>query len=114
LIGFDKFGSIHRSFPRQPGPFDILGRPDAGMKLLRSHFARCRPLVAATSPGVAAIHDTVAAQLGERWSAGIIRKPRDNALIALGRAYVQINAARGGMGAAPRPLAQEEDHRVDA
>ena len=75
-------------------PCDILGRPGAGMALLRSHFAHYRPLVAATALGVAAaVHDTVAAQLGERWSAGIISKPRDNALIALGRAYAQINAA---------------------
>ncbi len=74
-------------------PCDILGRPGAGMVLLRSHFAHYRPLVAATALGVAAaVHDTVTDLLGDRWSAGIISRPRDNALIALGRAYAQINA----------------------
>lgn len=94
-------------------PCDILGRPGTGMALLRSHFAYYRPLVAATALGVAAaVHDTVAAQLGERWSAGIISKPRDNALIALGRAYAQINAALLGALTALQ-LAESGDHRAE-
>jgi alkylation response protein AidB-like acyl-CoA dehydrogenase len=73
---------------------DILGRPGDGMPLLREHFANYRPLVAATALGVAAaVHDLVAAQLQVRQSAGIITRIRDNALITLGRAYAQINAA---------------------
>ena len=75
-------------------PCDILGRPGEGMLLLRSHFAHYRPLVAATALGVAAaVHDLVAAQLSERWSAGSISRPRDNALDDLGGTYAQINAA---------------------
>jgi alkylation response protein AidB-like acyl-CoA dehydrogenase len=73
---------------------DILGRPGEGMLLLRNHFAHYRSLVAATALGVAAaVHDLVAAQLGERWAAGRISKPRDNALIILGSTYAQINAS---------------------
>ena len=94
-------------------PCDILGRPGEGMVLLRSHFAHYRPLVAATALGVAAaIHDTVAAQLADRWSAGIINRPRDNALIALGRAYAQINAAL--LAAVPAlQLAEVGGHRAE-
>jgi alkylation response protein AidB-like acyl-CoA dehydrogenase len=73
---------------------DILGRPGDGMPMLREHFAHYRPLVAATALGVAAAaHDLVAAHLQMRQSAGIITRIRDNALITLGRAYAQINAA---------------------
>lgn len=94
-------------------PCDILCRPGEGMALLRSHFAHYRPLVAATALGVAAaVHDTVAAQLSERWSAGIISKPRDNALIALGRAYAQINAALLAALTAQQ-LAESDDHRAE-
>jgi alkylation response protein AidB-like acyl-CoA dehydrogenase len=94
-------------------PCDILGRPGEGMALLRSHFAHYRPLVAATALGVAAaVHDTVTDQLGDRWSAGIIGRPRDNALIALGRAYAQINA---GLLAAltAQQLADTGDQRAE-
>ncbi|MCW2943498.1 MAG: acyl-CoA dehydrogenase [Actinoallomurus sp.] len=73
---------------------DLLGRPGEGMALLREHFAHYRPLVAATALGAAAaVHDTVAAHLNARRSAGIIAEVRDNALITVGRAYAQINAA---------------------
>jgi len=83
------------------------------MMLLRSHFAHYRPLVAATALGVAAaVHDTVAAQLADRWSAGIISKPRDNALIALGRAYAQINAALLAAITALQ-FAESGDHRAE-
>jgi alkylation response protein AidB-like acyl-CoA dehydrogenase len=74
-------------------PCDILGQPGDGMRLLREHFAHYRPLVAALALGVAAAaHDLVAAQLGRRLAAGDISRPRDNALVTLGRAYAQINA----------------------
>ena len=73
---------------------DILARPGKGMDLLREHFAHYRPLVAATALGAAAAAcDSVAARLGTRQKAGFITAPRDNALITLGRAYAQINAA---------------------
>ena len=79
---------------RASRPCDILGRPGEGMDLLREHFAHYRPLVAATALGAAAaVHDQVAAHLGTRQAAGVISRPRDNALITLGRAYAQINAA---------------------
>ena len=73
---------------------DILARPGTGMDLVREHFAHYRPLVAATALGAAAAAcDSVAAHLGTREKAGFITAPRDNALITLGRAYAQINAA---------------------
>lgn len=75
-------------------PCDLLGRAGAGMSLLREHFAAYRPLVAATALGAAAaVCDTVAAHLNARRGAGTINDIRDNALITLGRAYAQINAA---------------------
>jgi alkylation response protein AidB-like acyl-CoA dehydrogenase len=73
---------------------DLLGRPGDGMRLLREHFAHYRPLVAATALGAAAATcDAVAAHLDTRRRAGIIADVRDNALITIGRAYMQINAA---------------------
>jgi len=64
------------------------------MLLLREHFTHYRPLVAATGLGVAAaVHDLVAVHLQTRQRAGTITRIRDNALITLGRAYAQINAA---------------------
>jgi alkylation response protein AidB-like acyl-CoA dehydrogenase len=75
-------------------PRDLLGQPGAGMSLLREHFAHYRPLVAATALGAAAcVCDTVAAHLTSRRTAGIITDLRDNALVTMGRAYAQINAA---------------------
>jgi len=95
----------------QPG--DILGRPGEGMALLRSHFAHYRPLVAATALGVAAaVYDTVTDLLGDRWTAGTISRPRDNALIALGRAYAQISAALLAALTAQH-LAETGDHRAE-
>jgi alkylation response protein AidB-like acyl-CoA dehydrogenase len=73
---------------------DILVRPGKGMDLLREYFAHYRLLVAATALGTAAATcDSVAAHLDARRKAGCITSLRDNALIALGRAYAQINAA---------------------
>lgn len=94
-------------------PGDLLGRPGDGMVLLRSHFAHYRPLVAATALGVAAaVHDSVTDKLGERWSAGTISRPRDNALIALGRTYARINAGLLATFTAQR-LAESGDGRAD-
>jgi len=73
---------------------DLLGEPGEGMQLLKDHFARYRPLVAATALGAAAgVHDQVSAHLEQRRQAGAIASLRDNALIILGRTYAGINAA---------------------
>ncbi len=73
---------------------DLLGGPGEGMQLLKDHFARYRPLVAATALGAAAgVHDQVSAHLEQRRQAGAIASLRDNALITLGRTYAGINAA---------------------
>lgn len=94
-------------------PCDVLGNPGEGMPLLREHFAHYRPLVAATALGVAAaVHDTVAMQLRARQSAGIIARPRDNALITLGRTYAQINAGLLAALTAQR-LAESGDRRAE-
>jgi alkylation response protein AidB-like acyl-CoA dehydrogenase len=73
---------------------DILGQPGDGMRLLRSHFAAYRPLVAATSLGAAAaVHDHATTLLASRCQDGTIVRVRDSALITLGRTWAQINAA---------------------
>jgi alkylation response protein AidB-like acyl-CoA dehydrogenase len=75
-------------------PRDILGQPGQGMQLLRDHFARYRPLVAATALGAAAAtHDQTSTWLSGRRLSGAIEDFRDNALITLGQTYAQINAA---------------------
>lgn len=75
-------------------PCEVLGQPGEGMRLLRDHFACYRPLVAATALGAAAaVHDQTAATLAARREAGTITRVRDNALIALGRTWAQLNAA---------------------
>jgi alkylation response protein AidB-like acyl-CoA dehydrogenase len=75
-------------------PFEILGQPGDGMQLLHDHFARYRPLVAATALGAAAaLHDQTATLLTKRREFGIIARVRDNALITLGRTWAQLNAA---------------------
>ncbi len=82
------------------------------MRLLREHFAHYRPLVAAIAMGVAAaVHDQVAAQLGSRQASRAISRPRDNALITLGRAYAQINAGLLAAFTAQR-LAESGDARA--
>jgi alkylation response protein AidB-like acyl-CoA dehydrogenase len=82
---------------------EILGCPGQGMDLLREHFASYRPLVAATALGAAAAaHDQVAAHLRSRRQAGMIADLRDNALMALGGTFAQINAALLGATAAHR------------
>jgi len=73
---------------------DILGRPGDGMRVLHDHFARYRPLVAATALGAAAsLHDQTATLLASRRQAGVIARVRDNALITLGRTWAQLNSA---------------------
>jgi alkylation response protein AidB-like acyl-CoA dehydrogenase len=90
-------------------PCDILGQPGDGMRLLREHFAYYRPLIAALAVGVAAAaHDLVASHLVGRQTAGAISRPRDNALITLGRAYAQINA--GLLAASTAQRLAECDH----
>jgi alkylation response protein AidB-like acyl-CoA dehydrogenase len=92
---------------------DILARPGEGMDLLREHFAHYRPLVAATALGAAAAAcDSVAAHLDTRRKAGFITCLRDNALITLGRAYAQINAAMLAALTAQR-LSQANDDRAE-
>jgi alkylation response protein AidB-like acyl-CoA dehydrogenase len=100
-----------RNVPLQP--CEVLGRPGDGMALLREHFAHYRPLVAATALGAAAaVHDTVAARLSARRAAGVITCLRDNALITLGRAYGQINAAMLAALTAQR-LSESADQRAE-
>jgi len=75
-------------------PFEILGQPGDGMRLLHDHFALYRPLVAATALGAAAaVHDQTATLLTGRRESGAIARIRDNALITLGRTWAQLNAA---------------------
>jgi alkylation response protein AidB-like acyl-CoA dehydrogenase len=94
-------------------PSSVLGRPGDGMVLLREHFAYYRPLVAATAlGGAAAVHDHVTAHLCARRKAHVIVNLRDNALIALGRAYAQINTALLGAVTACR-LANCGDQRAE-
>lgn len=94
-------------------PCEVLGRPGDGTALLREHFGHYRPLVAATALGVAAaVHDLVAAQLRARRAAGLIADLRDNALIALGRGYGQINAALLAALTAQR-LSESGDQRAE-
>lgn len=95
------------------GLSSVLGRPGDGMALLREHFAYYRPLVAATAlGGAAAFHDHVTAHLCARRNARLIADLRDNALIALGRAYAQINTALLGAANAYR-LANCGDQRAE-
>jgi alkylation response protein AidB-like acyl-CoA dehydrogenase len=92
---------------------DIVAHPGKGMDLLREHFAHYRPLVAATALGAAAAAcDSVAAYLDTRRNAGFITGLRDNALITLGRAYAQINAAMLATLTAQR-LSEAGDERAE-
>jgi alkylation response protein AidB-like acyl-CoA dehydrogenase len=87
------WGELHLDDVRL-GPRDLLGSPGAGMTLLREHFAHYRPLVAATALGAAAAAcDIVADHLRIRRAEGIVTEIRDNALVAVGRAFAHLNAA---------------------
>lgn len=75
-------------------PDELIGQPGTGMRLLREHFAGYRPLVTATALGAAAgCHDRTVAALDARRRAEDIAGLRDNALIAIGRSYAEVNAA---------------------
>ena len=72
----------------------LLGRAGQGTAIFRSHFARFRPLVTACALGSAAgVHDRVRAALAARRDIGGVPRLRDNALIALGQSWAEINAA---------------------
>ena len=72
----------------------LLGRAGQGAAIFRSHFARFRPLVTACALGAAAgVCDRVRSELAERRGRGIVPRLRDNALIALGQSWAEINAA---------------------
>ena len=95
-------------------PSDILGQAGDGMALLRDHFSRYRPLVAATALGAAAaVHDQTATLLTDRLQSGAIGRIRDNALITLGRTWAQVNAALLAAGTAHR-LAEAGDPAAEA
>ncbi|WP_067649072.1 acyl-CoA dehydrogenase family protein [Nocardia harenae] len=79
-------------------PEDVL-RGD-GMTLLRSHFARYRPLVTATAAGAAAaLFDMVTATLADRHTTGGVPRLRDTALLSIGRAHAQLVSALLGAAA---------------
>lgn len=73
---------------------DLIGRAGEGLTIFRQHFSQFRPLVSATALGAAAAaHSFVADTLRARVRVGMLPRIRDHALITLGRAYVEINAA---------------------
>jgi alkylation response protein AidB-like acyl-CoA dehydrogenase len=73
---------------------DLIGGPGHGLEVFRQHFARFRPLVAATALGAAAgVHSLVAATLDAKHRNGVLLRIRDNALITLGRTHAALCAA---------------------
>lgn len=88
------WGELHlRNVPIDPRT-DLIGEPGHGLDLFRRHFARFRPLVAATALGTAAgVHTLVAATLDAKQRAGVLPRIRDNALITLGRTHAAICSA---------------------
>ncbi|GAA1854709.1 acyl-CoA dehydrogenase [Myceligenerans crystallogenes] len=72
----------------------LIGEAGQGLRIFREHFTRFRPLVTLCALGTAAsVHDRVRGLLADRSARGVIPRIRDNALIALGSAWAQINAA---------------------
>ncbi|MFI1994882.1 acyl-CoA dehydrogenase family protein [Actinoplanes sp. NPDC020271] len=72
----------------------LLGQPGGGLGIFHQHFARFRPLVAATALGTAAgVHSLVTGTLAERRRAGRLPRIRDNASIIIGRTHAEITAA---------------------
>jgi alkylation response protein AidB-like acyl-CoA dehydrogenase len=72
----------------------LLGDVGEGLRIFRDHFTRFRPLVTLCALGAAAgVHDQVRGLLADRASRGVVSRIRDNALITLGAAWAQINAA---------------------
>jgi alkylation response protein AidB-like acyl-CoA dehydrogenase len=75
-------------------PEDLVGEDGGGSDVFHEHFAHYRPLVTMTALGAAAsVHATVAATMRARVTLDIVRRPRDTALVALGRAYAELNSA---------------------
>lgn len=75
---------------------DLIGAPGRGLTVFRNHFARFRPLVAATALGAAAAaaaHHGITQALAAKVRIGILPRVRDNALVSLGRTYAELNAA---------------------
>lgn len=90
-------------------PQDVL--QGDGMTLLRNHFAWYRPLVTATAlGGAAAMFDTVVASLAARQSNGGISRPRDSALVTIGRTHSQVaTALLGAFASASLAASGNED-----
>lgn len=75
-------------------PEDLVGEDGDGLTVFNEHFAHYRPLVTMTALGAAAsIHSAVADALRARVEMGIVSRPRDTALVALGRTHVELTAA---------------------
>ncbi|MGW4369798.1 acyl-CoA dehydrogenase family protein [Nocardia takedensis] len=97
LAGWD-WGALHLD--------DVAVRPDdvlqgEAMGLMRSHFARYRPLVTATAVGgAAALFDTVTAALTERHAIGDVSRLRDTTLVSVGRSHARLVDALLGAAAA--------------
>lgn len=73
---------------------DLVGGTGDGVRVFRNHFAGFRPLVTATALGAALrVHTLTADILGSRKKLGIVPTVRDNALMTLGRSYVEIISA---------------------
>jgi alkylation response protein AidB-like acyl-CoA dehydrogenase len=73
---------------------DLIGTPGAGLAVFRDHFARFRPLVAATALGAAAAaHASITQTLAARVRVGMLPRVRDNVLVSLGRTHAELIAA---------------------
>jgi alkylation response protein AidB-like acyl-CoA dehydrogenase len=73
---------------------DLIGTSGAGLDVFREHFARFRPLVAATALGAAArVHTEVTQTLSAKVRVGVLPKVRDNALVSIGRTYGELTEA---------------------
>jgi alkylation response protein AidB-like acyl-CoA dehydrogenase len=73
---------------------DLIGAPGMGLAVFRDHFARFRPLVAATALGAAAAaHASITQALAARVRVGVLPRVRDNVLVSLGRTHAELNAA---------------------
>jgi alkylation response protein AidB-like acyl-CoA dehydrogenase len=75
-------------------PEDLVGAEGDGLDVFDEHFSHYRPLVTMTALGAAAgVHAAVSATLRARTTIGIVSRPRDTAMIALGRSHIELNAA---------------------
>lgn len=90
---------------------DLIGAPGHGLDIFREHFARFRPLVAATALGAAAgAHALVTDTLDAKHRIGMLPRIRDNALITLGRAHAAISTALLGTLHTTRLCAADDEH----